>query len=519
MRAGAFTLEVFRNQVSAVAEEMGAALHHSAYSPNIKERKDHSCAVFDPEGKLAAQAEHIPVHLGAMPETVRAVLDRFNLKPGDVAVLNDPYSGGTHLPDISMVSPAFKGRRLVGFLASRAHHSDVGGLAPGSLALSSDIFQEGLILPPVLIRRHGDPEQGVVDLICRNSRTPEERSGDIAAQIGAHSVGEHRLLALAERLGTGALIRGYSDLMDYSEELTRLAISRIPRGDYAFTDHLDNDGFSDEPVPVKVKVSVKSGSVLVDFTGTSPAVEGPFNCPLSVTLSATYYVFRCITGGDIPANDGAFRPIEVFVPEGCLVAAKRPRPVCGGNIETSQRIVDALLGALSDALPELMPAASYGTMSNLSIGRASGPYPFSYYETIAGGAGGGPAFAGASATQAHMTNTLNTPIEALECSYPLRVLHYRIRRGSGGSGAHRGGDGLDRALEVLEDCTVTVMGDRRKTGPWGLSGGAPGKQGRDYLISEGNRRKLSSKITFSVNSGDVIRILTPGGGGWGGHLA
>ncbi len=515
MRGTAFTLEVFRNLISSVAEEMGAVLHHTAFSPNIKERKDHSCAVFDPDGRLVAQAEHIPVHLGAMPETVRAVLDRFDLGAGDLVVLNDPFLGGTHLPDISMVSPVFQDGKLAGLLASRAHHSDVGGLAPGSLALTRDIQQEGLVIPPVLLKKGGEYVREIEELICSNSRTPVERSGDLQAQAGAHAIGEKRLVDLAVKYGRGPLLARFADLMDYSEELTRLALREIPAGVYRFTDYLDGDGFTDAEIPISVTVTIGEGEASVDFEGTSGPVEGPMNCPGAVTLSATSYVFRCVTGEDIPANDGSFRPLEVLIPEGSLLAARRPRPVCGGNVETSQRVVDTLLGALAQALPGSIPAASYGTMSNLAIGSAPGAEPFSYYETIAGGTGGHPDGPGASATHAHMTNTLNTPIEALEYSYPMRVNHYRIRRGSGGAGTSRGGDGLDREIELLEDCRVTLLADRRERGPWGLSGGAPGKPGRDYIIRGGKARRLPSKCNVEASRGDSIRIHTPGGGGWG----
>jgi N-methylhydantoinase B len=515
MKGDAFTLEVFRSQVSSIAGEMGAALHHAAYSPNIKERKDHSCAVFDPEGRMVAQAEHIPVHLGAMPEAVRAVLGRFDLGPGDLVVLNDPFVGGTHLPDISMVSPVFAGGDLVGLLASRAHHSDVGGLAPGSLALTVDIFQEGLVIPPVLLQKAGVLNSDIEELICSNSRTPVERAGDLQAQAGAHAVGERRLVDLAARLGRRSLLGRFGDLMDYSEELCRLSLSDLPDGEYRFADVLDDDGLAAENIPISVCVTISGGEAHVDFAGTSPPVEGPLNCPRAVTMSATYYVFRCVTGEDIPANEGAFRPITVSIPEDCLLAARRPHPVGGGNVETSQRVVDTLLGALAGALPGSIPAASYGTMSNLAIGSSPGAAPFSYYETIAGGTGGHPEGLGSSGTHAHMTNTLNTPVEALEYAYPLRVNHYRIRRASGGSGLHRGGDGLDRQIELLDDCSVTILADRRKRGPWGLAGGSPGKPGHDHVITGGRSKRLPSKCNIRAHRGDRVRIITPGGGGWG----
>lgn len=516
MKGEVYTLEVFRNMVSSVAVEMGAALHRTAFSPNIKERKDHSCAVFDPLGRLVAQAEHIPVHLGAMPETVKAVLERRELEPGDLAVVNDPYLGGTHLPDISMVSPVFTGGRMVALLASRAHHSDVGGLAPGSLALTSEIYQEGLIVPPVLLRRGGAYARDIEDIICSNARNAAECSGDLQAQVGAHAVGERRMLALAADYGARSLLARFAEFMEYSEVLTRLAIEDIPDGDYGFTDCLDDDGFGNEDIPIRVKIGIKADEAFVDFAGTSPAVEGPLNCPRAVTLSATYYVFRCVTGEDIPPNDGATRPLYITIPEGSLLDARRPYAVAGGNVETSQRIVDTLLGALAGALPGDIPAASCGTMTNLAIGSVPGsPVPFSYYETIAGGTGGHPGGPGKSGTHAHMTNTLNTPVEAIEYAYPLRVVRYRIRGNSGGAGANRGGDGLEREIEVLEDASVTLLADRRRRGPWGLAGGTSGKPGQDAVVSGGRARKIPSKCNFTLRAGERVRLRTPGGGGWG----
>ncbi|HEY5494446.1 MAG TPA: hydantoinase B/oxoprolinase family protein [Candidatus Anoxymicrobiaceae bacterium] len=516
MTEGAFTLEVFRNMVSSVAEEMGAALHRTAFSPNIKERKDHSCAVFDPAGRLLAQAEHIPVHLGAMPQTVRVVLERFDLAPGDLVVLNDPFLGGTHLPDISMVSPVYSGGRVVALLASRAHHSDVGGLAPGSLTLATETYQEGLTIPPVLLREKGVYRADVEAIICSNSRSAAERSGDLQAQAGAHAAGERRMLALVERYGAAGLAARSTELMDYSERLTRLAIADMPDGEYSFTDYLDDDGFGTRDIPVAVRVSIRGDAALVDFDGTSGPVQGPLNSPRAVTLSATYYVFRCLTGEDIPANEGATRPLEVRIPEGCLLDARRPRAVAGGNVETSQRVVDALLGALARALPEEVPAASCGTMSNLTIGSVpTSTVGYSYYETIAGGTGGHPRGPGSSGTHSHMTNTMNTPVEALEHAYPLRVKRYGIRRGSGGGGLNRGGDGLVREIEVLEDATVTLIAERRRRAPWGLSGGRPGKRGDDRVRQGKTTRHLPSKVRLDLKAGDSIAVSTPGGGGWG----
>ncbi len=516
MSRDALGLEVFRNMVGSVAAEMGGALHRTAFSPNIKERRDHSCAVFDPDGRLVAQAEHIPVHLGAMPETVREVLDTVELRPGDLVACNDPFAGGTHLPDISMVSGVFAKGRMIALLASRAHHSDVGGSSAGSLGLASEIYQEGLVLPPVRLLSEGRLQGDLRAVICSNSRSPFERAGDLEAQVAAHNVGERRMLALAARYGREGLAGRFADLMDYSEELTRLALGDVPDGEYSFTDHLDDDGFGSRNIPVSVRVEIAGTEAVVDFRGTSPAVEGPFNCPRAVTRSAVFYVFRCITGEDIPANDGCLRPIDIRIPPGCLLDARRPYAVAGGNVETSQRIVDALLGALSAALPGLVPAASYGTMTNLAIGSVPGSRDrFAYYETIAGGTGAHPGGPGSSGTQAHMTNTLNTPVEALEYAYPLRVVRYRVRGGSGGRGRYRGGDGLEREIEVLDRASATILSDRRETRPWGLAGGGDGRRGIDTVISSGSEKRLRSKCRVRLGPGDRLRIKTPGGGGWG----
>lgn len=516
MKEEIFTLEVFRSQVSSIAGEMGAALHRTAFSPNIKERKDHSCAVFDGEGRLVAQAEHIPVHLGAMPATVRAVLETCDLLPGDVVVINDPFLGGTHLPDISMVSPVYFAGRRVAILASRAHHSDVGGAAPGSLSIASDIYQEGLIIPPVLIVEGGDYRRDIEAMICANSRSPRERSGDLEAQAGAHATGEKRLGALLCKQGTERSARRFEDIMSYSERLTRISIAAIPDGTYKFTDYLDDDGMGTFDIPVAVEVTVDGSEVFIDFAGTSGPVRGPFNCPMAVTLSAVSYVLRCVCGEDVPASDGSLRPVHVAVPEGCLLDARSPYPVAGGNVETSQRVVDALLGALAPALPALIPASSSGTMSNLSIGSMPGAgRDFSYYETIPGGTGGQARGDGESATHSHMSNTMNTPVEALEHSMPLRVRKYGIRRGSGGAGRHKGGDGIVREIEVLEDSTVTLLADRRRNPPGGLAGGKPGKRGEDFVTRDGRRSKPRSKGRMDLKAGDAVEVRTPGGGGWG----
>ncbi|MGQ9598357.1 MAG: hydantoinase B/oxoprolinase family protein [Anaerolineae bacterium] len=531
-------LEIFKNLFISVAEEMGVTLGRTAYSPNIKERRDFSCACFLADGRMVAQAANIPVHLGAMPASVRVVLDTFSdWTPGDLVVLNDPYLGGTHLPDITMVSPVFvKGRELPPFfVASRAHHSDVGGMSPGSMPLATEIYQEGLIIPPIKLIEANRLNQAVVDLILRNVRTPAERRGDLAAQMAAHRVGEQRLQEIVDHYGLDEVLRFAGSLLVYAERLTRLAIEHIPDGVYWFSDELDDEGLCgagegwfgrtgssswDSSIPViKATITVQGDQMTVDFTGSSPAVVGPLNAVRAITESATWYVIRCLAGPDLPVNSGTFAPVTVVVPKGSLLDADPPHAVAAGNVETSQRIVDVVLGALAQALPDLIPAASQGTMNNLTIGGHDPErgVPFAYYETIGGGTGAGPEGPGVGGVHVHMTNTLNTPIEALEYAYPLRVRRYELRRGSGGAGLHRGGDGVIREIEFLCPATVTLLTERRRKAPYGLQGGEPGAPGRNVLIRQGNAIDLPGKAQVQVEPGDVLGVHTPGGGGWGAH--
>jgi N-methylhydantoinase B len=525
------TLEIFKNLFISVAEEMGATLGRTAYSPNIKERRDFSCACFLADGQMIAQAAHIPVHLGAMPASVRAALEALDTwAPGDLVVLNDPYLGGTHLPDITMVSPVFVdgAEELPFFVASRAHHADVGGMSPGSMPLASEIYQEGLIIPPVKLVEAGVTARAVLDIILRNVRTPTERRGDLAAQMAAHRVGEKRLQEIVARYGLEETLRYARELLAYAERLTRAAIRRIPAGVYAFVDEMDDDG-SPDPRPggampgpqIRVTVTVDDGEMAVDFAGSSSAVAGPVNAVRAITESATWYVARCVAGADIPANSGAFAPVRVFVPGGSILDADLPHAVAGGNVETSQRIVDVVLGALAQALPDLVPAASQGTMNNLTVGGIDPQRgaSFAYYETVGGGAGAGPDGDGLSGVHVHMTNTLNTPVEALEYAYPFRVRRYALRSGSGGRGAHRGGDGLIREIEFLCPAAVTILSERRRTAPYGLSGGEPGKPGRNVLIRDGEEQDLPGKVQLQARQGDVLSLRTPGGGGWGAAVA
>ena len=530
------TLKIFENLFISVADEMGVTLGRTAYSPNIKERRDFSCAVFLDGGEMIAQAAHIPVHLGAMPASVRAALEMFEAwAPGDLVVLNDPYLGGTHLPDITMVSPVFCDE-LAFFVASRAHHADVGGMSPGSMPLASEIYQEGLIIPPVKLVAGGETNQAVLDIILRNVRTPVERRGDLAAQVAAHRVGEQRLQEIVARYSLEETRRYARGLLEYAERLTRAALARIPPGRYTFVDEMDDEGIDRRspaansqvgtagnlpPGPrIQVAVEVTGEAMTVDFSGTSPAVQGSLNAVRAITESATWYVVRCLAaaGGEARlVNSGTFAPVKVLVPRGSLLDADPPRAVAGGNVETSQRVVDAVLGALARALPDLIPAASQGTMNNLTVGGydADRGAPFAYYETVGGGTGGGPAGDGLSGVHSHMTNTLNTPVEALEYAYPLRVRRYGLRRGSGGAGQQRGGDGLVRDVEFLCPATVTILSERRRMAPYSLQGGEPGKQGRNLLTRQGQEQDLGGKVEARVEPGDVLSLRTPGGGGWG----
>jgi len=541
-------LEIFKNLFHAAAEEMGAGLRRSAFSPNIKERRDYSCAVFDGKGRVVAMGDHMPVHLGSMPMSVAAALEALELEPGSIAMLNDPYAGGTHLPDITLVMPVAPTPRPgqkpqpVFYVASRAHHSDIGGAQPASMGLSEDIYQEGLRIPPVTLVRRGDLQRDVLALLLANVRTPAEREGDLMAQVAACRLGERRLGELMEAYGVPK-VRLYLDaLQAYSAQLMRRAILQIPDGTYSAQDFLDDDGFSSEPVPLRVSIRIRRGRAAVDFAGSSPACRGSVNAVMAITTSAVFYVFRCLVGEDVPACAGLLDPIEVRAPEGSVVNARPPSAVAAGNVETSQRIVDVLLRALAKALPHRIPAASSGTMNNLSFG---GIDPrtgeaFAYYETIGGGMGARPVADGLSGVHTHMTNSLNTPIEALEAAYPVRVRRYSLRRGSGGKGQFRGGDGIIREVEFLTDVRASILSERRRFQPYGLAGGEPGMAGRNELIVPENRnskldkrnskletrnsklgtapgraQELPSKAIFNAPRGSVLRIETPGGGGWG----
>jgi len=519
-------LALFQGLFSACAEEMGVTLMRTAHSPNIKERLDHSCALFDGRGRLVAQAAHIPVHLGSMPRAVEAVLERCTLAPGDVVLLNDPYAGGTHLPDLTMVSPVFApppmGRisRAPDFLvASRAHHADVGGGSPGSMGLARDIYGEGLRIPPVHLVRRGRVVPEVLTLVLGNVRTARERRADLLAQIGAQTTGERRLAELIAGHGLKTIETAADALIAYAGRCVRAALAELPRGRWRFADALDDDGLGGGAVRIAVTLVTGGPRLRVDFTGSSPATPGPLNAPLAVTHAAVTYAVRVALGGDFPVNHGSLSGVEIVAPAGSVVHAVEPAAVVGGNVETSQRIVDVVLGALARALPARIPAASYGTMSNLLAG---GRDPrtgeaFSYYETLAGGHGAGPGWHGASAMQAHMTNTRNTPVEGLEHAYPMRVVATRIRRGSGGRGRFRGGDGIERTLEMLAPARVTVLSDRRRTRPYGLDGGDSGEPGRNLVRVRAGAPwpDMPGKFVVDLPAGALLTVASPGGGGHG----
>lgn len=519
MRPDPVQLEVFHHRVAAIAEEMGAALVRSSFSPNIKERRDLSCAVFDGDGEMVAHAAHIPVHLGSTPLSVRAAIDRGPMQRGDVIILNDPFMGGTHLPDVTMVCPVFHGRgaRPVAYVANRAHHADIGGMSPGSMPLATEIFQEGLRIPPVRIVRAGCVDEDVLALLLANVRGARERQGDLRAQIAALEIGTQRVHELLKTMGASPAKASMKALQDYSERLTRAVLRSIPAGEYAARDVLDDDGCGAERIPIRVRIRIGGGRALFDFAGSSPQVRGGVNANRAVTLAAVFYVVRCLAPHPIPANAGILRPVRLETPAGSVVDARFPAAVAAGNVETSQRLVDVLLRALARAVPDRIPAASNGSMNNVAIGGldpASGEQ-FAYYETIAGGAGAGPLRAGLSGVHTHMTNTLNTPIEALEGYYPLRVRHYGLRRGSGGRGRHAGGEGVVREIELLAPAQVSLLTERRSSRPYGLAGGEAARTGENVLLRQGRRRSLPAKLTLDALAGDRIVLATPGGGGWG----
>ena len=504
------TLEVARNRFAQIADEMGVVLRRTAYSPNIKERADCSAAVFVPSGEMLAQAEHIPVHLGSMPASVEAVLDRFgdDVQPATQYAVNDPFAGGTHLNDLTLVRPVFSGGSLIAWVANRAHHADVGGEAPGSMpAHATTVDQEGHRVAPMPAVRNGEWLPEFVEPFLAATRTPAERLGDLSAQLGANEAGAQRVLSLVGEQDRFSEVT--AALLDYGERRMRAALERCPDGEYTFTDFME---FTGALLPIRVAVTIDGDGLHADFAGSAPEVAGNINAVEAVTRSCLYYAVRVATDPTIPANGGCYRPLTLTAPPGSLVNANPPAAVAAGNVETSQRIADVLLGALAGAAPQRVPAAGQGTMNNILIGNDD----FAYYETLAGGQGGRPGGPGQSGIHTGMTNTRNTPIESLESHYPIRILRYGLRRGSGGAGRHPGGEGIEREIEFLAAATLSLMGERRVLPPWGLAGGRPGKQGEDWLIRKGGTlERLPSKVTVGVSPGDRLLVRTPGGGGWG----
>ncbi len=495
--------------------------------------------VFNGDGDVLAMGDHMPVHLGSMPMSVHAAITQLDLGVGDVAMLNDPFRGGTHLPDITMVAPVFVGSagkrvrakmRPAFYVAARAHHADVGGTYAGSMGPCRDIYQEGLRIPPVKLVREGNVDRDVLSLLLNNVRTPEEREGDLRAQLAACHTGAVRLHELCVRYTLKRVHAAGSDLLLYSEEMMREFLRGLPRGSYSAEDFLDDDGMGSGPIRIAVRITFppqrrraaenRGPAAIVDFTGSSPQVEGSINAVEAITQSACFYVFRSLQPGDVPATAGLMRPLELVAPPRTVVNAQAPAAVAGGNVETSQRIVDVLLRALAQVLPERIAAASSGTMNNLTIGgmddRSHAHTPFAYYETIAGGSGASAAHDGVSGVHTHMTNSLNTPAEALEYAYPFRITRYSLRKGSGGEGEHRGGDGIVREIEVLTDATVTVLSDRRELRPYGLAGGGEGQAGRTSVArQDGSTELLPGKASVRLRRGERVRVESPGGGGWG----
>ncbi len=512
----AVELSLFNQRVTAVCDEMGTRLRQAAFSPNIRDRLDYSCAVFDAAGRLVAQAAHIPVHLGSMAYALERVVGEFAWRRGDMLVFNDPFLGGTHLPDVTVVAPVFVRDGLAGFVANRAHHADIGSSTPGSMPVSSTLEEEGVVISPQYLVRDGRIDRAKLEQFVAASCNPRDETGDYAAQIAANRFGVERLSALASDLGVAAYAAALDEINRYGESLGRKGLEVIPRGVWSFTDYMDDDGFGATDVPIRVTLDVGDAGIGADFTGTAAQVKGNINCPIAVTVAAVQYVFRCFLPVYAPTCHGVFSMIRITAPSGSLVNAQPPAAVTGGNVETSSRIVDCVIGALGQALPETMPAASQGTMNNLAMGWDAaegdpehGP-AWAYYETIGGGGGAGANGAGRSAVQSHMTNTLNTPVELLETKYPLRIVRYAVRRASGGRGRFCGGDGIVREYEFLQPIVFTILSERRRRRPWGVAGGDDGASGENLL----NGNPLPAKAMARVKPGDRLTIKTPGGGGF-----
>jgi len=503
-------LHLFHSRLAAVCDEMGAILRNAAFSPNIRDRLDFSCAVFDAEGALCAQAAHIPVHLGSMAYAMKGIVRRLSWAPGDQVIFNDPFLGGTHLPDVTLIAPLFVEGELTGFVANRAHHADIGAATPGSMPVSSTLEEEGVIIEPVHLVREGRRDPAIWNWILGATGDRRVAEGDLSAQLSANRAGLERLGRLVSEQGRVAYLDGLAAVNDYGERLCAAMLEELPEGEYRFRDVLDDDGQGRQSIEIVACVRIGDGRAEVDFTGTAAQVPGNVNCPLSVAAAAVHYVFRCLMPPQTPACAGTFRRIGLRAPEGCLLNARFPAAVAAGNVETSMRVVDVVMGALAQAVPERVAAASCGSMNNLAMGTAA-PGGWDYYETMGGGMGASHKAPGLDGVQTHMTNTLNTPVEVLEQRYPLRVVRYGLRRGSGGAGRHRGGDGLVREFEFLAEAEFTLLTERRRFAPWGLAGGCPGTRGRNLL----NDVPLPPKCHRKVAPGDRLRIETPGGGGYG----
>ena len=510
MKPAPVQLAIFASRVSALCEEMGATLGELALSPNIRDRLDYSSAVFDPQGALIGQATHIPVHLGSMAFAMRSLVDGRDWNPGDVLICNDPFEGGTHLPDVTVIAPVHEGSGLLGFVANRAHFADIGASRAGSMPISGHIDEEGLRIPPSMLVQGGTLDAGYLQDLASRVHSQTAFRADLKALLAASSRGQSRLRALMEEYGRGTFQRLCSQLQDYAERLARRTIEALPDGRWQFEDVMDSDGTGAQSIPLRLTLMISGSDMDLDFSGTADQVAGNINCPEPVTAAAVSYVMHCLMPASTPACAGTLRPVSLNIPEGSLLAARYPAAVAAGNVETSQRVVDLMLGCLNQSAPERIPAASQGTMNNIALG-GSDPGPWDYYETVGGGAGGGPAHAGLSGRQTHMTNTLNTPVEVLEQHYPLQVEKYCLRRGSGGHGGQSGGDGVLRQYRLLAASEVTICCERQRHAPWGLAGGAEGERGRVLV----NGERVAGKSTHQLEAGSIIRVETPGGGGYG----
>lgn len=516
MSVNRFELEIYNNILGSIAEEMGTVLVKAAFSPNIKERRDLSCAIFNSSGEMIAQAAHIPVHLGSMAFSVHSILNE-EINDEDVFVINDPFRGGTHLPDITCIAPVFVNGRHEFFVVARAHHADIGGKTPGSMPLSTSIHDEGIIIPPSKLYQKGSLNEPLMKEILDSTRNPVEREGDFTAQVASLRTGKKRLLETISKYSLEKIKDASSSLLDYSELIMKSVLRDIPCGVYNFSDFLDDDGAGTELIPLNVQITIEEEYAFIDFRGSSPRVRGCMNAPISVTTSAVLYAFQCLAPAELPLNSGPLRTLEIIVDEDSILNAAYPDAVVGGNVETSQRVVDIVFGALAEAIPEKLQAASCGSMNNITFGGTDpdSGRAFAYYETVAGGMGASYGKDGESAVQSHMTNTLNTPVETIEREMPVMIKSYSIRKDSGGSGRYRGGNGIVREYLFLTDTEFSIVTERRTTAPYGICGGGNGVPGKNILIRNNVQTDLPSKISLKVNSGDILRIETPGGGGWG----